>query len=66
MGIMNAVKGGADLTKPALSGGWMIGAFVGILILGVVAAVALFVLGKAKTYVPGVSTVTEGARSYMS
>jgi len=66
MGIMNAVKGGSDLTRPSLSLGWIIPAFFGILILIVVALLAMFAVGKAKTVIPGASAVTEGARTYMS
>jgi hypothetical protein len=66
MGIMNAVKGGADLTKPSLSVGWVVTAFFGIMVLIVVVVGAMFVFGKAKQVIPGASAVTEGARTYMS
>lgn len=66
MALMNNLKGGADLSKPSLSAGWIVPAFFGLLILGVITALAMFTLSKAKTVVPGMSTVTEGARTYMS
>lgn len=66
MGIMNAVKGGSDLTKPSLTLGWIVPAFFGILILIGIAVAAMFVFGKAKQVIPGASTVIEGARTYMS
>jgi len=66
MGILNKMRGGADLSKPSATAGWMIPAFFGVIILGVVAALALYTLNSAKTVVPGLSAVTEGARTYMS
>ena len=66
MGIINEVKRGADLTHPRLSTGWILTAFIAVLILIAVVIAAMWTWGQAKTVVPGLARVTTAARSYMS
>lgn len=66
MGILNEIKGGANLTQPKLSFGWIIGALVAAVLLIGVLLVALWGWGKVQTAVPATTTVMAPARTYMS
>ncbi len=61
MGILNEAKGGADLTHPHASVGWVLGATIAVVLLAFVAGVGLWLYGKAKTAVGGGKTSTGGA-----
>ena len=65
-GIMNSVKGGADLTKPKPNVGYVIGGVVAAVVLGGIVLVALFFWGKvSQANVPVVSQVASPARVYI-
>ena len=65
-GIMNSVKGGADLTKPKPSVGYVVGGVVAAVVLGGIVLVALFFWGKvSQSNVPVVSQVASPARVYI-
>jgi len=69
MGILNNMKGGEDLTHPRLSGGWILYAVVGAIVLIGVVLGALFFWGKvsgAAQNIPVVGSMTAPMRVYMS
>lgn len=70
MGIMNKVHGGADLTKPHLSGGWLITAIFSVIALAIAFAIGLWTYRKGKTIVTGATgstgTITAGDQTGMS
>ncbi len=51
MGVMNAVKEGADLTHPKASVSWVVGAVVAVVILAFVAAIGMMVYKKGKAMI---------------
>lgn len=61
MSIMNSVKGGADLTKPKLSIGYVIGASVAVVVLLAVFALGGYMYSKVKGATSGVTAGATGA-----
>jgi hypothetical protein len=66
MGIINEIKGGATLTSPKLSFGWIIGAIVAAFLLIGVLLIAMKGWGKVQTAIPASTQVMAPARVYMS
>lgn len=66
MGILNEIKGGATLTSPRLSFGWIIGAIVAAFLLVGVLLIAVKGWGAVQTKIPATTTVMAPARVYMS
>jgi hypothetical protein len=66
MGIMNEVKGGANLAAPRLSLGWIIGGLIAAFLLVGVVLVAIMGWGKVQTAIPATTSVMAPARVYMS
>jgi hypothetical protein len=66
MGIMNEIKGGANLAAPRLSLGWIIGAVVAAFLLVGVLLIAVFGWGKVQEIAPQTTAVMAPARTYMS
>lgn len=61
MGIMNSMKGGADLTKPKLSLGYVVGASIAVMVLLAVFAIGGYLYSKAKNATTGVTSGASGA-----
>jgi len=66
MGILNDIKGGATLSSPKLSIGWIIGGIVAAFLLVGVLLIAVKGWGAVQTAVPQSTTVMAPARVYMS
>lgn len=66
MGIMNSVKGGADLTKPKMSIGWIGSAVIAVTLLLMVIGVGSWVYGKVKSVSTGVTSKVSGLESQAS
>lgn len=66
MGILNDVKGGANLAAPKLSLGWIIGGIVAAFLLVGVILIAMGGWGKVQTAIPATTSVMAPARVYMS
>lgn len=65
MGIMNDVKGGADLTHPRASSGWIIGATVAVVMLLVAVGIATYLYRTGKKAIGGGVTLA-GEQTGMS
>lgn len=61
MTAMNQLKSGENLTHPQPKLGWMLGAVVSVIVLAVVATIGLWIFGKGKRAVTGVTASTTTA-----
>lgn len=65
MALLNKVPKGADLTKPRLSGGWLIGATIGIVVLMAAWGVGSWLYGKARGAAAPIVGATSGTAKQM-
>lgn len=65
MGVMNALKP-ANLAKPQLSIGWVIGGIIAAVMIVVVYLVAVKGVGAVQTMIPQSAAVMAPVRTYMS
>ena len=66
MGILNDIKGGATLTSPKLSLGWIIGGIVAAFLVVGVLLIAIKGWGTVQQKIPATQAVMAPARVYIS